>query len=247
MLSLSPAKNHLEGIATFFNKAILEITGFSHPIKILDFGCGNGQLVKELKQYGYDLYGADLYLTNNDEHLKKIQIDPYKLPFDNNYFDIIISTSVLEHAINTEECFKEIYRILKPSGYAMHMFPGKWYLPTEPHIYVPFINWLWPYCPKLWLMLWAIVGRRNNFQKGKPWKQVYSENIKFCKQNLSYKSTKYYQTLSMSIFGNCFWPMIFYINNAPGGFSKFFKLLPFKKLTGILSREFRMSFLVMKK
>jgi len=243
--------NHLANIATFFNKAILEIANFNTSIKLLDFGCGAGQLIEDLQQYGYDAYGTDLYinqenLTINDR-LKKIQLNPYQLQFDSNYFDIVISTSVLEHAQNTQECFHEIHRILKPGGYAMHMFPGKWYLPSEPHIYVPLVNWFWPHCPKWWLMLWAMIGIRNQFQKGQSWKQVSEQNIQFCKTNLLYKNTKYYNNLAIKVFGNYSWPMVFYINNAPGKFSKIFRKLPIKSLSGFLSKEFRMSFLVMKK
>lgn len=238
-------------ITYFFHKAITEVAKFDNNIRLLDFGCGEGWLIKELRNFGYDVYGTDTWLTYNEapnaSNLKKINLVPYKLPFENNYFDIIISTSVLEHAMNTDECFKEMYRILKPGGYAMHIFPGKWYVPKEPHIYVPLVNWLWPYCPKWWLALWALFGVRNEFQKGKNWKEVYEINAKYVKNHLCYRSSNYYKKLSIDIFGNCSWPMVFYINNAVGGFSNFFKKLPFKSLSGLLSREFRMGFLVVKK
>ena len=244
-------KNHLEGIANFFNKAITEIANGDLSFKILDFGCGAGQLVRELRSLGYEAYGCDIGLDSEQEleksFLKEIQINPYRLPFENEQFNIVISTSVLEHAQNTRECFQEIFRALKPGGYALHLLPGKYYLPTEPHIYVPLVSWFWPHCPRWWLALWAILGIRNEFQKGLSWKETYNSNKNFCKNGLCYRSTKYYEFLSNELFGNFSWPMLFYINYAGGGFSRLAKKLPFKVVLGKISREFRMGFLATKK
>ena len=246
----APKSTHLDNVASFLHLAICEIAGFNaaNKIKLFDFGCGQGQLVEDLQQYGYDAYGADVWTTYDqvlvNDRLKKIETNPYRIPFEDNSFDIVVSTSVLEHAQNTKACFEEIYRILKPGGYAMHIFPGKWYLPSEPHLYVPLVNWFWPRCPDWWLLLWAILGIRNEFQQEKTWKEVYQINKQFCRQSICYRTTDYYQRLSMSIFGNFTWPMTFHINHAGGGFNKIAKKLPFKSLLGFISREFRMGFLV---
>ncbi len=250
-MSNSTENNHLENISAFFHKAIYELAHFDTSIRLLDFGCGAGQLVNDLCNMGYDAYGSDVWTTYArkpiNERLSEIQLGPYQIPFDNNHFDIVVSTSVLEHAQNTEECFKEIYRVLKPGGYAMHLFPGKWYLPSEPHIYVPLVNWFWPNCPKWWLMLWAVLGVRNEFQKGMSWKQAYFRNEQYCKQGLCYKNSKYYEELSMSVFKNFSWPMNFYVNHAKGGLNDILRKLPFKSILGALSKEFRMGFLVTQK
>lgn len=73
------------------------------------------------------------------QHIDAISMQPYRLPFAANEFDVVGSTSVLEHAQNTEECYRAIHRVL-PGGVALHGFPGKWYLPRKPHIYVPLVN-----------------------------------------------------------------------------------------------------------
>ena len=235
--------------------AIKELGGFTPPAlaKVMDFGCGKGNLVHALHRLGFDAYGCDVknYWTEEDlpvsEKLKTIPLSPYRLPFDNNTFDVVVSTSVLEHAQNTEECFREIHRVLKPGGYAMHHYPGKWYLPYEPHIYVPLVNYFWPRCSKGWLRLWALFGVRNEYQQDQSWQTVVAENHKYCQEGLSYLSTRQYRELSLKVFGNCQWPMKFYIENASGGFARIFKGLPFRKLSGVLSRELRMGLLILHK
>lgn len=243
--------NHLENIAQFFHEAIRQLTHNNMPVKLLDFGCGAGQLVQDFCQLGYNAYGCDVWTTYAqkpvNERLSEIQINPYRLPFEDNHFDIVVSTSVLEHAQNTEECFQEIYRVLKPGGTAMHLFPGKWYLPSEPHIYVPLANWFWPYCPNWWLMLWAMFGIRNEHQQNISWQATYLANAQYCQQGLCYRSSDYYEKLSLKLFKNFSWPMKFYIQHAPGGLNKILRKLPFQSVLGMLSKEFRMGFLMTQK
>jgi SAM-dependent methyltransferase len=222
-------------------------------IKVLDFGCGKGNLVKELSSLRYDANGCDIdaYWEKESEPetdtLSRISLAPYRLPFENGTFDVVVSTSVLEHAQNKEECFKEIHRVLKSGGYAMHLYPGKWYLPYEPHIYVPFVNMLWPTCPKWWLSFCAKLGVRNEFQQGKSWKEVVDLNTRYCELGLSYWSNRKYYKLSQKVYGNYSAPMKFYINHANGGAAKFFRRFPAKGLWGWLIGNIRMNFIVLKK
>ena len=241
--------------AAFIEAAIKKLGGFDHPAsaKVLDFGCGTGQLVHDLFRRGFDTYGCDTrayWVEENlpvSDRLSTICLRPYRLPFSENTFDAVISTSVLEHAQNKEDCFREIHRVLKPGGFSMHLYPGKWYLPYEPHIYVPLVNCFWPHCPKWWLGLWALLGVRNEFQKNQPWQAVAAANHRYCREGLSYWTTAEYRKVSLKIYGNCDWPMQFYMNNSPGGFARFFKRLPFKGLFGLLSREIRMGFMIHRK
>lgn len=45
------------------------------------------------------------------------------LPFASNSFDIVLCNHVLEHVENDKEAIKEIYRVLKPGGWAMLNVP----------------------------------------------------------------------------------------------------------------------------
>ena len=136
----------MDKTARYFDKAIKEIAKLNNPdeIKILDFGCGGGNLSQCLNELGYDVYGCDVYSTcarKPEVNLKKIRIiekNPYHFPFDDNNFDIIVSTSVLEHAQNTEEIFQETHRVLKNNGYGLFTVPFFWQLHAEPYDYFRF-------------------------------------------------------------------------------------------------------------
>ena len=51
-------------------------------MKILDFGCGEGNLVKAFRELGYDAYGVDVIDCPNldEEHYSKLSFDPYVIP-----------------------------------------------------------------------------------------------------------------------------------------------------------------------
>ena len=241
--------------AIFLDKTIKEVCGFTQPsqIKVLDFGCGSGTLISNFLSLDYDAYGCDVgqYWQENSlvdpTRFAQISFTPYKIPFDDNTFDIVVSTSVLEHAQNKEEFFNEIFRVLKAGGCAIHILPGKWYLPYEPHIFVPLVNFFWPYCPKWWLGLWAFLGVRNQYQHGLSWKKVFENNQAFCLNSISYWSNKKYRDISFKIFGNYLEPAVFYIENSHGNFAKLARKFPFNRFSGWLTKQIRMYLFIQKK
>jgi ubiquinone/menaquinone biosynthesis C-methylase UbiE len=49
------------------------------------------------------------------------------LPYENNSFDTVIGSGVLEHVPNDSESLKELYRIIRPGGYfIMTMLPNQY-------------------------------------------------------------------------------------------------------------------------
>jgi SAM-dependent methyltransferase len=240
--------------ATLMDAALREIAGCDEPArtKVLDLGAGTGTLVRELRVLGYDARGCDVSArweeTNGPDRdrFSLISLNPYHLPYEDGTFDAVISTSVLEHAQNKEEVFREIRRVLRKSGWSMHLFPGKWYLPSEPHIYVPLVNWFWPRVPRWWLALWALAGIRNEYQQGMPWREVVDANAAYSRSGLSYLSHGAYRELSMRIFGNYASRDDFFILRGYGGVQRILSRFPFPKLTGWITGR-RMSFMVEQK
>ena|SRR5438046_716772 len=112
------------GTAAFLLKALREYAGLQEP-RVLDFGCGQGALVSAFHDLGLQAQGCDyLQWLPTDEtkrlpsrpDLKAIESSPYRLPFADDSFDAVVSTSVMEHAQNKPQAFREIHRVLKRGG-----------------------------------------------------------------------------------------------------------------------------------
>jgi SAM-dependent methyltransferase len=241
--------------ARFFDRAIREIARPqpSGRIRVLDFGCGAGELVVHLLELGYDAHGCDIVPAPDaagapdPRRFKLIESSPYRLPFEDASFDVVVSASVLEHARNPEEYLVEIRRVLKPGGVAMHLLPGKWYLPSEPHIFIPLANYFYPRCPSWWLAACVLVGLCDPVHRRRGRREAVKIFRQFLDNQVFYLSTREHERLSRTVFGNCEWPMAFYIAHAHGGFARVCRRLPMRKLWGIVSRECRMGFLVQRK
>lgn len=222
------------------------VAGFDPgPARVLDFGCGAGALVGELRQRGLAAEGCDFAEVLGDgPYLKAIPEHPYRLPFADGRFDLVVSTSVLEHVRDAHTAFSEIRRVLGPDGTAIHWFPSRWYLPREPHVRVPLANWFWPHTLRTWLGLWALVGVRNPFQEGLPWREVVRRNEVYLRDGVTYRSSREYDRISRSIFTGHEWPMQFYVEHSPGGAARLARRMPFRRASGRLLREVRESMLV---
>lgn len=246
-------ENEQGPVADFLTKAISEMAPPRTP-RVVDFGCGEGRLVGELLDRGLDAHGCDLgqfwdVSSPNAGRLASIQLDPYRLPYEDMSADVIVSTSVLEHVRNKEVVFREFFRILKPGGCAMHLFPAKNYLPVEPHIYVPLVNVMWPRCPRAWLAMWAWLGIRNEFQAGWPWRTVVAANVAFCETGIDYWSSRRLRRQSLAVFGNYDEPMRFFIDHGYGGFVRIARRMPrwTRGLSAWLGGRFRIVFVAQRR
>lgn len=113
-------------------------------IKVLDIGCGRGEIVFWAAKHGAKAFGIDyakdaiaLAKTSAKTYAKEIQkrvhftvTDAKKTPFPNTSFDIIFFIEVVEHLYpeEQEKIIKEIHRVLKQNGIlVMHTAPSKWF------------------------------------------------------------------------------------------------------------------------
>ncbi len=89
--------------------------------RLLDIGCTNGDFCSPLVKKGYDCYGLE-YMEKTIKQSQKKGIKVIKgsflekLPFENNYFDIVFAGEVIEHTIDDISFLKEVNRVLKKDG-----------------------------------------------------------------------------------------------------------------------------------
>jgi len=111
--------------------------------KILDVGVGTGRLLetyKDLDKYGMDISTTYLNITKEKGINCCISLVE-DMPYQDNYFDIITCTDVLEHVLDLNLAVKNILRVLKPGGKLIVRVPYRedisWYLGPEcPYDYV---------------------------------------------------------------------------------------------------------------
>lgn len=116
----------------FLNVAkLIEPTGG----KILDIGCADGVFTKVVldKSNAENVIGIDVLEESIDwakKHWRKEKrmefevADGHKLNFKSSSFDTATALEVLEHVAEPEKVLREIYRILKPGGYAVFLVPS---------------------------------------------------------------------------------------------------------------------------
>lgn len=90
---------------------------------ILDFGCGDGFFMKNLKgDLGLDIVGLEIDKQAANKARKAgvykqvILYNGKKIPFEDNHFSLIISNCVLEHVQDLKQNLREINRVLKKGG-----------------------------------------------------------------------------------------------------------------------------------
>ena len=138
--------------------------------RVLDFGCGSGVVVDILRRNDIEAFGCDPYSSSmhrgpdpggslNQSGFISV-MEQGKVPFGNQYFDLVINNQVMEHVEDLNLALGEIRRVLKPGGKVLSLFPDKsvW---REGHCGVPFLHWF----PKnsgavrtLYAALWRLIG-----------------------------------------------------------------------------------------
>ena len=119
-------KHYIHRLFTPDCLSILPELNLRENLKILDIRCKNGRLIFKLASFleNCEFHGID----HEPQHVQKNQSrNQYKnvhfhcspveeLPFENNYFDIIICTNALHHFPQRVRALDELYRVLKPEG-----------------------------------------------------------------------------------------------------------------------------------
>lgn len=112
----------------FFRKTYekaLDFVTIGREDTILEIGCGGGIFLSRLMQHSSNVFGIDV----NESAIKKLDekncmvMSAERLEFDKNCFDKIYSIHVMEHIPDAGKALSEIYRVLKPNGKAILIYP----------------------------------------------------------------------------------------------------------------------------
>ncbi len=112
-------------------------------MRVLDLGCGRGEIVRHCARLGADAYGVDYapvalklarqLIADETEARGRMGLgrsDAKAMPFPDNAFDRVLIFDVVEHLFPWELdlCLTEVRRVLKPGGAVIvHTAPNVWY------------------------------------------------------------------------------------------------------------------------
>jgi SAM-dependent methyltransferase len=115
---------------------------------VLDVGCGNGVIARELARAvgpSGSVFGVDVVdqRTTFDGYQFE-RVSGTILPFADSSFDIVVSNHCIEHVGDRRDQLHhlvEAQRVLRPGGICYLAVPNRWTL-VEPHFRLPFLSWL---------------------------------------------------------------------------------------------------------
>lgn len=92
----------------------------------LDIGCRDGYWTERLKEKGYAVSALDVRPEYGPALVHDVENG---LPFDDDSFDLVWCTEVIEHLHNPRHLLDEIERVLRPDGLAVLTTPnsGWWF------------------------------------------------------------------------------------------------------------------------
>ena len=108
-------------------KHLVERFIFPKGSTILEVGCGRGEFLKGFMDCGLVGHGIDLSPIASgyfpEVQLKIVDLETNKIPYDDGYFDIVYSKSVIEHFYYPESLVSEMFRVLRPGGTLLALTP----------------------------------------------------------------------------------------------------------------------------
>lgn len=130
-------EGYLKGIKDAKISLVTSFCGDVENRKVLDAGCGTGVLSAHLLEKGATVISVDFSasaltifkkaMTSRCLPANILQTDVTCLPFDNNAFDIILATDLIEHLHRPQEFLNEVHRVLKKRGRLLLTTDNAWF------------------------------------------------------------------------------------------------------------------------
>lgn len=99
---------------------------------LLDAGCGEKPYSLIYDELVDKSIGCDVEQCVHEKNLIDVFASIDNLPFNDEEFDTVLSTNVLEHVANSEMAFYELCRVLKEEGYLILSLPFLYPVHEEP-------------------------------------------------------------------------------------------------------------------
>ena len=122
--------------------------------RILDYGCGGGDVVAAGRVRGMDLYGVEAFYSGSSARKTAVERGLFgtavlelgsggTIPFPDGHFDFALSNQVFEHVQDLDLVLREIRRVLRARARMLLLFPSREVI-REGHCGVPMAHWFAP-------------------------------------------------------------------------------------------------------
>jgi SAM-dependent methyltransferase len=110
---------------------------------LLDIGCGNKPYQPLVEGLVREYVGCDV--VQSSDQCVDVICPATKLAFEEQAFDTVLCTQVIEHIDDHSALLSEIFRVLRPGGKLVLSGPMYWPLHEEPHDYFRFTEYGFEY------------------------------------------------------------------------------------------------------
>lgn len=121
--ALSPGSMTLERHRLLWLYLKNETDFFSQKLRILHVAPEQAFYERFKKMSNLEYITCDL-----DSPIAQVKADIQNLPFEDNFFDVILCNHVLEHVESDEKALTELFRVMKPNGWGIFQVPIRYSL-----------------------------------------------------------------------------------------------------------------------
>ena len=117
----------VEAVVKFFRRRRARAVNrlYDGPGRVLDIGCGRGQMLRELKARGWECFGTEFPgQASGDLPFTVYEGELAELKLSARSFDAVTLWHVFEHLKDPFSALEEIDRILKPGGFLVISVPN---------------------------------------------------------------------------------------------------------------------------